>query len=251
MICGLAILFGMSPSALAEETEYNQKLQELATLSGMSDTKQLDELASNQSSESGVSKETIVENTIISIKQQKITAKLYARLNSSNSKSTLGASGGGRATNTRLISADHRGDLFYSFNVTIKNELGHIGIYSYTNMVVEAPGAWKQSREVVPSDVYVTDRAELMEVKTTPEKRTEAAKKSRSYVNRGYLAQPVNKFDSGLLNCSQLVWLAYKKGAGIDLDSTPYDLGVMPYDIRNSKLTRTYKVARNNKWYRK
>ena len=39
-----------------------------------------------------------------------------------------------------------------------------------------------------------------------------------------------------MLNCSQLVWYAYKYGAGVDIDST----GVYPHDIVEGPLAHAY-----------
>ncbi len=45
-----------------------------------------------------------------------------------------------------------------------------------------------------------------------------------------------------VVNCSQLVWLAYREATGIDLDANG-GLGVYPTDLTNSALTSTYRIV--------
>ncbi|MBP3222518.1 MAG: hypothetical protein J6M18_01135 [Actinomycetaceae bacterium] len=85
-----------------------------------------------------------------------------------------------------------------------------------------------------------------MRVKTSWTNRVKAANRAyNSYRNRDYrgLFFAFNKTANGKMNCSQLVWAAYKTTSGIDLDADGGN-GVYPRDIKNSKWTYTYKILR-------
>ena len=81
-------------------------------------------------------------------------------------------------------------------------------------------------------------------VKTTTASRNKAAghayKKLR---NKSYnLNFAFNKSTtSSKMNCSQLVWAAYKASTKIDLDGNGGP-GVYPYNIKDSSKTKTYKT---------
>ncbi|WP_050773454.1 MULTISPECIES: YiiX/YebB-like N1pC/P60 family cysteine hydrolase [Brevibacterium] len=51
------------------------------------------------------------------------------------------------------------------------------------------------------------------------------------------------KTGSAKMNCSQLVWAAYKASVKIDLDGNG-GLGVYPYNIKDSKHTHIYKTIK-------
>ncbi|MBP3222386.1 MAG: hypothetical protein J6M18_00455 [Actinomycetaceae bacterium] len=66
--------------------------------------------------------------------------------------------------------------------------------------------------------------------------RNKAANRAKTYVGRAYNLKgfAFNKTANGKMNCSQLVWAAYKTATGIDLDGDGGH-GVYPRDIKKSK----------------
>lgn len=143
------------------------------------------------------------------------------------------------APNKSLPTASHRGDIFWSPN----KPAHHVGIYAQTRVIVQAPGPNRLSEKVPLNKVKVFSGAQLMYVKTSQRIRNLAADQSYHYVGRKYGFNPFNKTDTGSLNCSQLVYLSYKIGTGIDLDNMN-DAIIWPDDIRDSSRTQTYRVIR-------
>ncbi|MBP3223200.1 MAG: hypothetical protein J6M18_04660 [Actinomycetaceae bacterium] len=134
-----------------------------------------------------------------------------------------------------------KGDIFYSPSST-----GHVGIYYTNSIIVEAPGVGKKSHSAHRWNVKVNNGTEIMHVKTSQANRNKAANRAfNSYRFRDYNMKgfAFNKTANGKMNCSQLVWAAYKTTSGIDLDADGGH-GVYPRDIKKSKWTQTYKTVR-------
>ena len=151
------------------------------------------------------------------------------------------SSGGGTVY---LGRGDRSGDLFVSPASTLFVQHGHTGIYYTTGTIVEAPGTGKKSRSYAASSLKVGKGTVKQYVKTTTSKRN--ASGSHAYMKlRGKEYNTnfaFNKVVNGAkMNCSQLVWAAYKVGGGLDLDGNG-GFGVYPYDIKNSKHTVTYQT---------
>lgn len=85
-----------------------------------------------------------------------------------------------------------------------------------------------------------------MDVKTSQTKRNKAGSHAYNKLRgKKYSANfAVNKkTGSTKMNCSQLVWAAYKASVKIDLDGNG-GLGVYPYNIKDSKHTHIYKTIK-------
>lgn len=158
----------------------------------------------------------------------------------SSRSGTFGDKGGGTGT-VVLGSALRKGDLFWTPSSTAGIEHGHAGIYYTTTSVVEAPGAGEVSRLVPASERYVAPGARKQEVAATTAQRDVAADHANgSMLGRDYnFIFFANKTYDGPVNCSQLVWAAYRAATGIDLDGNG-GWGVYPNDIRDSPLVSTY-----------
>lgn len=135
----------------------------------------------------------------------------------------------------------HQGDIFFTPASTSGIAHGHVGIYLDTSTIEEAipsTGVHKTSYAAISAP----SGARKFSVKTTQAKRNRATTKAKSFIGRGYniIGFAFNKTANGPMNCSQLVWVSYKDGSGIDLDSNG-GTGVYPTDIRDSKLVSTYK----------
>ena len=86
--------------------------------------------------------------------------------------------------------------------------------------------------------------AQIMNVEIDQKKKDAAADYADQHLlGKGYnLNFAFNKDPHGsTMNCSQLVWVAFKEGADVDLDGNGGP-GVYPYDIRDSELTSGYQT---------
>lgn len=143
--------------------------------------------------------------------------------------------------NFMLDEARNPGDIYYTPATTFYVEHGHVGIYTESGVVVEAVGGFSPSRPIRSRDITVTSGARQQYVKTSRERRQMAVAKANGLIGRPYNFNFIdNRKETHALNCSQLVWVAYKYGAGIDIDRN-LGKGVYPKDIRDSKHTVTYR----------
>ena len=148
-------------------------------------------------------------------------------------------SGSKPKANKKIGTARNRGDVFYTLSSTAGVNHGHSGIYSYTTKIIEAnPSTGVAERW--HTSVKVASGTHKQYVSTSQANRNKAADRARTYRGRGYNYNfAFNKTANGSMNCSQVVWAAYKTATGIDLDSNGGH-GVYPADILNSRYTVTY-----------
>lgn len=149
--------------------------------------------------------------------------------------------------NLSLIPSNNRGDIFVTPASSLGYDHGHTGIYFNVHEVIEAPGKKGEhthSRRTNIDDVPVASGAEILNVTIEQERKdavadwADANLLGRPY-NINFAANKVGSFST--LNCSQLVWHAYKVAADLDLDSNG-GAGVYPYNIKDSEHTETYHV---------
>ncbi|PMD05685.1 YiiX/YebB-like N1pC/P60 family cysteine hydrolase [Brevibacterium paucivorans] len=136
------------------------------------------------------------------------------------------------------------GDIFYNPASTVGFKHGHVGIYAVNDYIVEAPGIGKLSHRVHHSTVKVYKTSKLLYVKITETRRRSAGKYARDKLrNKPYRRNfAVNKDPyADRMNCSQLVWAAYKNSVKIDLDGNGGP-GVYPDDIVKSSATKTWRT---------
>ncbi|KXB33420.1 hypothetical protein HMPREF3192_01185, partial [Atopobium deltae] len=140
----------------------------------------------------------------------------------------------------QLCRSYYKGDMFLSPASTSFVSHGHIGIYGDKDWIVEAPGFFAKSRWAWHYNTFVGKGTVLMETTLTQAQQNAAADYAYNHL-LGYPYNPIfwnnKELNPERLNCSQLVWLAYKKGAGVDLDGNG-GAGVYPYDIKDSKYTK-------------
>lgn len=154
-------------------------------------------------------------------------------------------------TNPKCVRRDlgnsrYRGDIFWSAAATYGISHGHIGIFYQTNVVIEARGSGTVSATFNVSGRSYCKNIEKMDVATSISTQKKAADYAYNHL-RGKPYDPTfwsNK-NAGIddLNCSELVWKAYRfpSGVKIDLDGG-WNLGVYPNDIKKSDNTRTYQT---------
>ncbi|WP_010096257.1 YiiX/YebB-like N1pC/P60 family cysteine hydrolase [Ornithinibacillus scapharcae] len=137
--------------------------------------------------------------------------------------------------------AKYKGDVMYSKAWTGINH-GHSAIYYTTTTVVHAPGPGKKSKaESAYNKIGLKNGIKMQYVKTTQTNRNKAANYAYNNLrNKPYdLNFAANKLTTSRLNCSGLVWFAYEKSVGINLDGNGGP-GVYPSNIRDSSKTVTY-----------
>lgn len=141
-----------------------------------------------------------------------------------------------------LGNAQRKGDIFVSPASILFVEFGHAGIYYRTNLIVEAPGLGSVSRSVGSGTRQVGSGAQKFGVSTTTANQSGAA--DYAYNNLRGRVYNTNFFDNryitGGMNCSQLVWAAYST-RNIELDSN-LGSGVYPYDLPPSTYTYLYQT---------
>lgn len=188
----------------------------------------------------GKSLEMVLNEAIAETKSAEYTDAKQQNLPRSG-MSTLNS--GGSATQA-IGPAGNAGDVFYSPVSNLGVTHGHSGLYTTTTSIIEAPGPGKTVIEHSHSYVKVAHNTQKQHVRTSQGKRQSAVNYSRRFKGRAYNYNfAFNKTANGRMNCSQLVWIAYKNGAGIDLDSNGGN-GVYPSDIMQSQWTATYQTIR-------
>jgi uncharacterized protein YycO len=139
-----------------------------------------------------------------------------------------------------------KGDIFHSYAKTAVFKHNHVGIYYSTKTIVEAPGSGSNSRSVTASTLKKCGPIYKMYVDTKQSNRDKAA--NHAYNKFRNMPYDSNFFDNkdnsnGKLNCSELVWKAYKHGADIDLDRDGGE-GVYPDNIKDHASTVVYATIR-------
>lgn len=145
----------------------------------------------------------------------------------------------------QLPQGKHVGDVFISTSGFMY--FGHAGLYVKSKTIEEAPGPKKKSRvrsikglKVGCGSVLESPQAKS---KTLSKRSSAVAYAQKRLVGREYNAALFwwNKYSKGSVNCSQLVWLAYRAGAGWDIDRNG-GWAVYPWDLYHSAWV--YKVVK-------
>jgi uncharacterized protein YycO len=229
-VVGMALMFAVP--AHAADVPPLERLVELNP--GMSVAEMRAELE-EAAAESGVTYDEILAQAL---------AEAEANMATGDDRGPLSSGGGGDRRKVVIGKADRVGDLFHSWAKTAGVTHNHTGIYYTTGTIVEAPGGDNKSwsRDATSHRVYAT--AYKLKVDTSQANRNKAGKYAYNNL-RGKSYQKSfwrNKNgDTSKLNCSELVWLAYKKAVNIDLDGDG-GLGVYPNDIKKSGKTSVYKT---------
>ncbi|MDR1791005.1 MAG: hypothetical protein LBR20_05030 [Propionibacteriaceae bacterium] len=239
MATGLALASGITAPAFAHDTSAdNADPVDATTINALvkhnpgSDADEITQIVEQMAQKSDSSAQEVANQMLA---EAEASAKAA-------SGSRLRSSGGGTVT---LANANQIGDIFISPASTLFIEHGHTGIYYAKSSIVEAPGLNQKSRAIGAGKVKVGKGTVLQYVRGI--QSVDAAKAGKyaydKLRNKPYNTHfASNKDASGSsMNCSQLVWAAYKKALSIDLDGNGGS-GVYPYDIKGSSRTATYKT---------
>ncbi|WP_176929742.1 hypothetical protein [Lentzea albidocapillata] len=138
----------------------------------------------------------------------------------------------------------YKGDIFHSYAKTVVPH-NHVGIFYTTKTIVEAPGPKSRSQARTAATLNKCGPVYKMYVKAKQTTRNKAANYAYNDLRGRFYDLDFNKNKvngSIFLNCSELVWRAYKT-AGIELDSNG-GTGVYPNDIKNDGSTVVYSTRR-------
>lgn len=211
------------PSAYALDTDPSPKEEEIANLSPRVSATQVAEQIEDASILTGIAAAEIEESMLKEVKQ----------------KTAAASPASAPIANLPIGNAPRRGDVYYTPAWTSGYNHGHVGIYSQTNRIVEALQNGVIERPT--SIVRVSSGSVKQYVRTSPTNRNRAAQRAREYVGKAYNMHFYNNRKTyGPMNCSQVVWAAYKSTAGIDIDIDE-GWGVYPTDVRDSGYTVSYK----------
>ncbi|RSN62734.1 hypothetical protein DMH01_08765 [Amycolatopsis sp. WAC 04182] len=149
-------------------------------------------------------------------------------------------------TKKTVGNARNKGDVFHSYAKTSVFKHNHVGIYYTTKTIVEAPGKGSKSKSVTASTLKKCGPIYKMSVNAKQSSRDKAA--NHAYNKFRGLAYDAdfanNKYNNnGKLNCSELVWKAYKDSVDIDLDKNG-GLGVYPDNIKDDGSTVVYQTIK-------
>lgn len=150
-----------------------------------------------------------------------------------DSISTYSSSGG-----TVALLNSHRSDLFYTPGGT-----GHVGLYSTSEKIVEAPGAGYVVTEKSAKNKKVAKTTKIAGVSSTLKGKTRISDRKQQDVVGFARGKIGSKYAYTLdnktctmnqdYNCSQLVWCSFKNGASLNVDAST-DMFVTPSDIYHS-----------------
>lgn len=149
-------------------------------------------------------------------------------------------------TKKTVGNARNKGDVFHSYAKTKVFKHNHVGIYYTTKTIVEAPGKDSKSRSVTASTLKKCGPIYKMYVKAKQSSRDKAANHAyNKFRNMPYDKGFANNkyYNNGQLNCSELVWKAYKHSVNIDLDKNG-GLGVYPDNIKDDGSTVVYQTIK-------
>jgi hypothetical protein len=138
----------------------------------------------------------------------------------------------------------YKGDIFHSYAKTVVPH-NHVGIFYTTKTVVEAPGPTSRSQARTAATLNKCGPVLKMYVKAKQTTRDKAANYAYNELRGKFYDIDFNNNKTNtslLLNCSELVWRAYK-AVGIELDANG-GTGVYPNDIVLDDSTIVYSILR-------
>lgn len=243
-LVGALIISGTTPAiaATSQDTVSSATVKELVMLNPGTSAGEITQNIKNYAQSQGISEAAAAKAALADARSSAAEAK-PALLAKDSTLSLASSSSGGSGTVT-LGSAVRKGDIFVSPSSTLFINHGHTGIYYTPSVVVEAPGVGKLSRSIATSTYRVGKGAVKQYIRGTTTQRSKAANLAfNSLRGKAYNTNFAFNKDAyaSKMNCSQLVWAAYKRATGIDLDGNGGP-GVYPYNIKDSSKTVTYKV---------
>lgn len=242
-ICAISLTV-LPAQATTVDSGYAQKLQRMSVITdGHPSVAVLDQQVSQEAVRTGKTKEETLDLAYAAAVAALPSDTVIARRTVSTGDSTLQLAGSGGGTHNRLANAQYAGDIFVANNATAFVTHGHAGIFTSSDWCIEAPGAGQKVRSVNRASTAAAGTAVLQHVNTSATNRNKAVARAKTYIGRPYNSNFIttNRDDKSYMNCGQVVWAAYKYGAGFDIAPNAYY--IYPFTIRDSGRTSTYKTV--------
>jgi len=229
-VLGMTVATGGAAQASA-----NSELERLAALNPGTSVAQMERAVRQEANRSGRPESEVIRLALVDAEQEAGT------IGAKRAKARPQAVGGSGDKTERLSASRYAGDIFWYDSMT-----DHVGLYSKTTWIIEAPGTGKVVTELLAEDKPAPVNTSKMYVNVSQAKRDASVawartKKGKPYNNNFAFNRIV---EHATYNCSQLVWAAYTKSAGIDLDSNG-GTGVYPGNIRGSKYNVIYSTKQS------
>lgn len=245
LVAGLAtitLLVGAPVAASAKDSTDIDALAAEMEITERAERAQLEQDVKKAARDEGMTESEVVATALAEAREARAASQPEGQ---EGELTTMSSSGGGCTAVSPPV-ATRKGDVIYSPSGLAGFTYGHSAIYYGTHALVEAPGPGSNSRWVYRTNTKVCKGSKLQYVRVTQTKRNSAA--NRAYNN--YRGKPYDyQFWSnrtngtGRINCSELVWRAYRySSAGISVDINEGN-SVYPSDIRDSGYTRTYRTV--------
>lgn len=230
-----AIVLGTAVASPASAGE--SPLVELARYNPGISVAELDAALRDAAAEQGLSYEAVLEQALAEARSSVAVV--------SRARGAVTASKGG-GTGNAYLGTGIKGDIFHSYASTLGVQHNHTGIFYLSNYTIEATGIGEVSRVLYSPTRLLAKPIRKMWVSGVGGSSGWNAAADYAYNNllgKSYDVNFVTNRSSGdgALNCSELVWKAYKRTTGIDLDANG-GLGVYPNDILNHSATIVYET---------
>lgn len=234
----MTLLIGTPLAASATDSSPVDELASMMQMTDPADLAQLELDVEEAAKAKGIPVAQVVENALDEARDA-----LEASRPEASDEGVMTKSGGGCST-VRAPIAARKGDVITAPAGMAGLNYGHTAIYYGTHALVEAPGPGVLSRWIHYTNARFCKGGSLQYVRTTQTNRNLAANRAMNvYKGKPYdLSFWNNKENgSGKINCSELVWRAYRySAAAISIDSNGGS-AVYPANIRDSGYTTTYR----------
>lgn len=245
MVSVCAISLSVLPAqAATTDSSYTKKLQQMSFITdGHPSVSLLDQQVSEEALRTGKSKEETLDLAYSAAVEALPSDGAINRHGPSSNLAVLRLRSGGGGTHNRLANAQYPGDIFVAKNSTAFVTHGHAGIFISSDRCIEAPGSGQTVRNVHRASTAAAGTAVLQHVNTSATNRNKAVARAKTYIGRPYNGNFIttNRDDKSYMNCGQVVWAAYKYGAGFDIAPNAYY--IYPFTIRDSDRTTTNKTV--------
>lgn len=241
-VASVVLLVGAPVAASAADSSDIDELAAMMEVTEPADLAELERDVKKTARDEGVSESELVASALAEAREAREASMPEGQ---DGERTTMSSSGGG-CTAVSPPTATRKGDVIYSPSGLAGFTYGHSAIYYGTHALIEAPGPGSNSRWVYRTNTKVCKGSQVQYVTTTQTKRNSAANRAYNvYKGKPYDYQFWNNRTNGTgrINCSELVWRAYRySSAAISVDINEGN-AVYPSDIRDSGYTRTYKRA--------
>ncbi len=219
---------GSSEISNARSIDIEKKINSLSKISGES-KEEVYVLIEEKSKENRLSFEEMLD---IAYEEYVLTAAKPSKTGRSNIT--------GQVTIDQISVVPMKGDFYYTPADTYWWNHGHAGIFVDSKTVIHAPGPNSTVVSVKTSEARVAAGARFARLRNYSYSHAiNAVKYTEEKIGSKYNSSIDNKGCGSVLNCSQLVYCAYKEGAGVYLNNDSW-LFVSPHDLVKDNDAKIY-----------